>query len=137
MNFKQYKATLLYTSESQPDSTPGFLAYLLCDEPDEAPALISVSESWETYKGYYLFLRDAPQDMDAFAAAIEQELEPTDPAHTGFAWVNYSDADSKLGTIDLIATIEQSGTVIVQDDVTIWFATMACRSKKRLPFCPR
>jgi hypothetical protein len=136
MNFKRYKATLLYTVEAQPDSTPGFLAYLLCDEPGEPPALISVTESWETYKGYYLFLRDAPQDMDSFAAAIEQELEPTEPAHTGFAWVNYSNDDRKLGTIDLIATIEQSGGVNVQDDVTIWFANYGLPFKQATPVLP-
>jgi hypothetical protein len=137
MNFQQYKATLLYTEENQSDSTPGFLAYLLCDEPGEPPALISVNESWETYKGYYLFLREAPQDMDGFAAAIEQELEPTDPAHTGFAWVNYSNQDQQLGTIDLLATIEQSGGVVVEREVTIWFANYGLPFKQATPVRPQ
>jgi hypothetical protein len=133
MNFQRYKDTLLYNEEIPSDPAPGFLAYLLCGSPSDPPARISANQAWQTYVGYYLFLREAPQDLDAFAAAIEQALEPTDPAHTGFAWVNYANQDQKILTMDLLATVEQSGGVVVERDTTIWFANYGLPFKQSTP----
>jgi hypothetical protein len=117
IRFVNHVGTQLYVSQGAPGC--GFLAYYLCLPPDPLPPELNMLQTWQDYKGFYLFLRTRPESLDTLAAQIAGHL-PGTIEHTGFAWVDYSD-ETGVDRVQLLTTKGEADKVVIAGDVRLSF----------------
>jgi hypothetical protein len=137
IRFLHYPNTQLYLP---PEGLGGgFLAFYLCSPPDPLPPELSILETWQDYKGYYLFLKTRPKNLEKFATDIIEFL-PGMPVHTSFAWVHYSEQkkpeDIDIDLLKIHTKEELLVTVTIAEDFFIPVRNLAFYLKSNSPVIP-
>src|SRR5690606_1686949 len=96
----------LFTVQSG-STDPGFMAYFSSTVLDKDIVEITINESWTTYIGFYIFLKDTPDINDMFLSALSNyfEAQAPDTQHTSFAWLVYDSGSASIVSGTMIHTV--------------------------------
>jgi hypothetical protein len=104
LTFNRVAGTQLYLADCTP-TAPVVAYFIFSGSP---PAQISLSDSWQTYTGYYVLLDEAPADPVQFAQTLVQFLSGG-TAGRGFLWVaNPNDSTQPLNVITFPVGADQT-----------------------------
>lgn len=121
INFEQLTVGSTPTPLYKPSTSPGdkgtFL-FLLLYPPESPERSFTLDQTWgkaSPFRGYYLFLDTMPagQALLQFSKAIQNELAPTNPLSSGFAWVA---AKKGTASIQVLVQTKPAGEAIVVKD---------------------
>lgn len=118
-------STALYIESGTIPTGEGFLAYWVSTLPSTPEETITPKRAWDDpeYRGFFVFLLEAPQDAAAFAAALQQSgVLPSDPARTSFAWINYDPVKGITGS-NLLQVGNDGTADVVAASATYSFST--------------
>jgi hypothetical protein len=117
IRFIPYPSTRLYKPDSSSPSGAGYFAYFLWKQPDELPQEITISDSWHTYLGFYLFLREAPTEnnLQDFITRLDEYLKDAAVEHTGFLWIEYLNSTQYFKVVAAVATNAGENVLLAKD----------------------
>lgn len=115
--FKPYQSTRLYEPDSNSPTGAGYFAYFFWKQPNELPKEISISDSWDRYIGFYLFLREAPteKNMQDFITKLDEYLKDADASHTGFLWIEYLNSTQHFKVVSAVTTNAGQQVLLAKD----------------------
>src|SRR3546814_1030385 len=122
----------LFTVQSGSEG-PGFMAYFSSTVLDTDIVEITINESWTTYIGFYIFLKDNPDINDTFLSALSNYFETQAPhtQHSSFAWLVYDNGSPSIATGTMIHTVLPDERVTLASDPDFRFAIgrASCRER--------
>jgi len=140
IKFTRFPGTQLFTPDAGSPAGSGYMAYFLSTVPDEFPETITINQSWDTYVGFYLFLKSAPKeaDMEKFAAEVTKYFnkEYPDPAYTGFAWLTFNDVAQTVKAEAVVTSLTENESVAIAADTSFYFANYSMPLKQFAPIVP-
>lgn len=117
IRFIPYQTTRLYEPDNASPHGAGYFAYFLWKPPAQLPASITIAESWDSYIGYYLFMRTSPtpENMQDFITKLITYLQTDDAKHTSFAWIEYNNATQSLDAVALACALPGTKVLLAKD----------------------
>lgn len=124
----------LFTVQSG-STEPGFMAYFSSTVLDKDIVEITINESWTTYIGFYIFLKDTPDINDMFLSALSNyfEAQAPDTLHTSFAWLVYDSGSASIASGTMIHTVLPDERVTLASDTDFRFANYTLPLKQTAP----
>lgn len=119
ITFERYDATDLFLLDSASPIGGGFFAFY--ELSGTAGQTLSIAQTWSDTVGYYLFLREQPTDLSAFAASLAEYFAAAVPVHTGWAWLLFDSGQSGAAAITgtLIDAIADGESIVVAQEVSL------------------
>lgn len=117
IRFIPYQSTRLYQPDSNSPAGAGYFAYFLWKQPEQLPQEIFISDSWDKYIGFYLFLKEAPTEnnMQDFITKVTDELKDANAQHTGFLWIEYLNITQYFKVVSKVTTDPGEKVLLAQD----------------------
>jgi|GEM_PF-776575 len=136
ITFTRLSDSQLFTVQSGSED-PGFMAYFSSTVLDKDIVALTINESWATYIGFYIFLKEAPDagDIDTFLSALSSyfEEQAPQPQHTGFAWLAYDSGLHSITNGTLLETDPPGEEVTLAADTYFRFANYTLPLKHTAP----
>ena len=140
IQFIRFPGSQLFTPDAGSATGSGYMAYFLSKVPDEFPETITINQSWDSYVGFYLFLKSAPKeaDMEKFAAEVTKYFarEYPAPAYTGFAWLTFNDVAQTVKAEAVVTSFAETNNVAIAADTSFYFANYSMPLKQLAPIVP-
>lgn len=117
MQFQQSKTMLLlYTATDNGDAPAGCLLYLLPADSATTPSNITFADSWNAYRGVYLFLAAplTPGQEQIFVSNVQDFLKDSRMLQTRFVWFNPPYDGSLLTGQNIAITAPQGDSTTAQ-----------------------